>query len=77
MNEWTTGIATDDGSNVYVASRNHKVQKLNRGGEVVMSVEKEGENVGEFSEPWGVRYHIHHVYVCDKDNGRVQVFDST
>ena len=75
-NGWTTGIATDDDSNVYVASRNHRVQKLNRAGEVVKSVGKEGGNVGEFSEPWGVRYHNHQVYVCDCDNGRVQVFDS-
>ena len=75
-NGWTTGIATDDDSNVYVASRNHKVLKLNRGGEVVKSVGKEGGNVGEFSKPWGVRYHNHQVYVCDCDNGRVQVFDS-
>ena len=73
---WTTGIATDDDGNVYVASGNHRVQKLNRGGEVVKSVGKEGENVGEFSEPWGVRYHNHQVYVCDRDNSRVQVFDS-
>ena len=72
---WTTGIATDNDGNVYVAST-HKVQKLNRDGEVVESVGKEGENVGEFNYPWGVRYRNHQVYVCDRDNGRVQVFDS-
>ena len=73
--QWTTGIATDHDGNVYVAST-HEVQKLNRDGEVVKSVGKEGDNVGEFNYPWGVRYRNHQVYVCDRDNGRVQVFDS-
>ena len=69
------GIATDGEGNVYVASA-HKVQKLNRHGEVVKSVGKWGRNIGEFVWPYGVRYHNRQVYVCDKDNGRVQVFDT-
>ena len=72
---YTTGIATDDEGNVYVAS-DHIVQKLNRCGEVVKSIGKKGRNVGEFDWPWGVRYYRNHVYVCDSYNGRVQVFDS-
>ena len=72
------GIATDGEGNAYVASGTHKVQKFNRHGEVVKSVGKEGENVGEFEFPRGIgiQYHNHQVYVCDKDNGTVQVFDS-
>ena len=71
-----TGIATDGEENVYVATSQHKVQKFNRRGEVIKSVGKWGRNVGEFHWPWGVRYHNHQVYVCDRNNGRVQVFDS-
>ena len=71
-----TGIATDSEGNVYVASAGHKVQKFNRRGEVIKSVGKKGGNVGKFTYPHGVRYHNHQVYVCDSDNGRVQVFDS-
>ena len=71
-----TGIATDGEGNVYVASIDHKVQKFNRNGEVVKSVGKKGENVGEFNYPWGLQYHNHQVYVCDTHNSRVQVFDS-
>ena len=70
-----TGIATDGEGNVYVASCDYKVQKLNRLGEVVKSVGKKGKNVGEFNFPYGVRYYNHQVYVCDACNGRVQVFD--
>ena len=61
---------------MYVTSGDHKLHKFNRHGEVVKSVGKNGENVGEFDEPYNVRYHNHQVYVCDSDNGRVQVFDS-
>ena len=77
-----TGIATDGEGSVYVASGHghvasaHKMQKLNRRGDVVKSVGKWGRGPGEFIWPYGVRYHNHKVYVCDKDNARVQVFDS-
>ena len=71
-----TGIATDGQGNVYVASEDHKVQKFNRNGEVIKSVGKEGGNAGEFNRPCGVQYYNHQVYVCDRNNARVQVFDS-
>ena len=73
--ECPTGIAIDGEGNVYVASA-HKVQKFNRNGDVTKSVGKWGRSIGEFVWPYGVRYHNRQVYVCDKDNGRVQVFDS-
>ena len=71
-----TGIAIDGKGNVYITSENHKMWKFNRHGEVVKSVGKEGESVGEFSWPFSVRYHNHQAHVCDSSNGRVQVFDS-
>ena len=70
-----TGITTDGEGNVYVASTDHKVHKFNKRGEVVKSVGKNGENVGEFDGPFGVKYHNDQVYVCDCNNARVQVFD--
>ena len=79
---WPTGITTDGQGNVYVASARphatsaHQVQKFNRRVELVKLVGKKGGNLGEFNSPYGVRYHNHQVYVCDSDNGRVQVFDS-
>ena len=68
------GISVDCEGNVYVTKK-HKLHKFSRHGELVKSVGKEGENVGEFDRPYNVRYHKHQVYVCDSDNGRVQVFD--
>ena len=73
--EVPAGIATDSEDNVYVVS-DHKVQKLNRRGEVIKSVGKKGRNVGEFNGAVGVMYYNNKVYVCDHGNGRVQVFDS-
>ena len=71
------GIATDGEGNVYVTSDDHKLHKFNRHGEVVKSVGKEGKSVREFDDPCNVRCHNHQVYVCDRNNGRVQVFDSS
>ena len=71
-----TGIATDCEGNAYVTTDDHKLHKFNRRGEVVKSVGKEGKDVGEFKWPYNIRYHNYKVYVSDKDNGRVQVFDS-
>ena len=71
-----TGIATDGKGNVYLAIEDHKVQKFNRQGEVIKSVGKKGGNVGEFNWPCGVQCHNNRVYVCDRNNGRIQVFDS-
>ena len=70
-----TGIATDGEGNVYVAS-GEKVKKFNRHGELVKSVGKWGRNVGEFRGPFGIMYYNNQVYVCDRINARVQVFDS-
>ena len=75
-NERPNGIATDGQGNVFIASHAHNVQKFNKQGELVKSVGKKGRNDGEFVHPRGVRYHNHQVYVCDCNNGRVQVFDS-
>ena len=72
----STGIATDGEGNVYVTSGDHKLHKFNRRGEVIKSVGKKGKSVGEFNWPFNVRCHNHQVYVCDRNNGRVQVFDS-
>ena len=67
------GIATDGEGNVYVASYAEKLQKFNRSGDLVNLDRKNGKNI---DYPWGVGYHNHHIFVCDKDNGRVQVFDT-
>ena len=72
---YPTGVAVDSDDNVYVAS-DHKLQKFSRDGHLIKCVGQHGSKDGEFKGPKGVRVHHGHVYVCDRHNGRIQVFDT-
>ena len=61
------GIDIDTDDNVYVASH-QKLQKFNRNGEHVKSVESS-------TIITGARVHNNKLYVCDRDNYRVLVYD--
>ena len=61
------GIDIDADDNVYVASH-QKLQKFNRNGEHVKSVESS-------TIITGARVHNNKLYVCDRDNYRVLVYD--
>ena len=71
---YPAGVAVDRDDNVYVASE-HKLQKFSRNGHLIKTVGQKGNKEGEFNLPLGVRLHNSHVYICDKDNNRIQVFD--
>ena len=53
------------------------VIKWNRDGKTLKAVCGEGTKVGQFNSPRGIKIGgaNNHVYVCDRDNGRIQVFD--
>ena len=68
------GIATDDTDNIYVSSF-HKLQKFTSSGELIKCIGKKGRKKGEFDDPRGVTLYDNQVYVCDRDNHRIQVFD--
>ena len=68
------GIATDDSSNIYVSSW-HKLQKFTSTGELIKCVGREGGKEGEFIVPRGLTLRDNLVYVCDRNNNRIQVFD--
>ena len=68
------GIATDDKDNIYVTSE-HKLQKFTSRGELIKCVRREGRKEGEFNDPRGITVHNSEVYVCDRNNHRIQVFD--
>ena len=72
--EYPAGIATDDTDNIYVSSK-HKLQKFTSSGELIKCIGREGSKEGEFDDPRGVTLYDHQVYVCDRDNHRIQVFD--
>ena len=68
------GIAVDDTDNIYVSSQ-HKLQKFTSSGELIKCIGWGGSKEGEFDDPRGVTIHSNQVYVCDRDNDRIQVFD--
>ena len=69
------GIAIDDMDNIYVSS-SHKLQKFTSNGELIGCIgQQKGGMDGEFNVPRGVTLHDKQLYVCDTDNGRIQVFD--
>ena len=72
--KFPAGIATDDTDNIYVSSW-HKLQKFTSSGELMKCIDKKGRKEGEFDDPRGVTLYDNQVYVCDRDNHRIQVFD--
>ena len=67
------GVATDDSGNIYVSSL-HKLQKFTSTGELIKCVGRRGGKEGEFV-PRGLTLRDNLVYVCDRNNNRIQVFD--
>ena len=67
-------VATDDSGNIYVSSK-HKLQKFTSTGELIKCVGREGGKEGEFDVPRGLTLRDNLVYVCDRNNNRIQVFD--
>ena len=72
--KYPKGIAVDDMDNIYVSS-DHRLQKFTASGELINCVGKEGGKEGEFKDPRGVTFFDNQVYVCDRDECRIQVFN--
>ena len=71
-----TGLALDTEGNIYVANvSSHSVSKYNREGTCVKVVGREGNQKGEFNHPSGITVIGENVFVCDRNNSRIQVFD--
>ena len=68
------GVATDDSGNIYVSSE-HKLQKFTSTGELIKCVGRKGGKEGEFDDPRGLTLRDILVYVSDRNNNRIQVFD--
>ena len=68
------GIATDNTDNIYVTSE-HKLQKLTSSGELIKCIGQKGRKEGEFDHPRGITLYDNQVYVCDRNNNLIQVFD--
>ena len=72
---YPTSVAVDNDDNVYVTS-DHKLQKFSRDGHFITYVGQRGSKDGEFIEPQGVKFYCGRLYVCDRYNNRIQVFDT-
>lgn len=68
------GVAIDNMDNIYLTSE-HKLQKFTSRGELIKSACREGRKEGELNDPRGITIHNSKVYVCDRNNHRIQVFD--
>ena len=66
-------IAVDDMDNIYVGNF-YKLQKFTSRGELIKCVGQEGRKEGKFIIR-GLTVHREQVYVCDRDNYHIQVFD--
>ena len=68
------GIAIDGIDNVYVTSE-HKLHKFSSSGEQIKCIGEVGRKGGEFNDPRGIALYNDQLYVCDRLNRRIQVFD--
>ena len=71
---YPAGIAIDEADNIYVSSE-HKLQKFTSSGELMKCVGQRGSKEGEFNDPRGVTLYKYQLYVCDRNNDRIQVFN--
>ena len=68
------GVAVDGDNNIYVTSE-HKLQKFNSAFNLVKWIGGKGTEPREFEDPSGVAIAGNELYVCDRQNNRIQVFD--
>ncbi len=77
--QFPPGVATDALGDVYVADRsNHRIQKFDRLGNLIVMWGSFGTGNGQFSDPMGIAVDAAgNVYVADTGNGRIQKFTAT
>jgi DNA-binding beta-propeller fold protein YncE len=74
-----TDVAEDEDGNIYVSDgyENHCVHKFDGDGNWINSWGEEGDNPGQFATVHCVRLDRYgRIWVCDRENNRVQIFDS-
>ena len=71
------GVALDDHNELYVAdSWNHRVQKFNIHGNYLLQFGSKGTAEGQLSHPVGITVHLDKVYVADRQNNRISIFQN-
>jgi len=74
-----TDVTWDSGGNVYISDGyiNSRVAKIDKDGNWIMSWGEPGSQPGQFNTPHSIASDAQdHIYVADRGNGRIQVFDT-
>ena len=75
---YPTSFCCDDNESLWITDRwNHCVKKLSPDGRLIGSIGAYGDKPGEFSEPWGIDYKNNTLIVSDRNNHRIQFFDTS
>jgi DNA-binding beta-propeller fold protein YncE len=81
-NDWAhfnqpTDVATDHEGNIYVADGyvNMRIVKYDRNGNFLLAWGIEGSGKGQFETPHSIVVDGDLVYVADRENGRIQIFN--
>ena len=71
----TTGTAVHSNGDIYVSTFASKVYRLDKKGDMIAYVGKEGNGNGDFKWADGLKIFNDQLYVCDYGNSRINVFD--
>ena len=73
--EYPCDVAFDDNNDLYVTdSHNHRVQKFDTHSNYILQFGGKGVNKGKLKYPIGISTHSDKVYVADRRNNRISVF---
>ena len=71
------GVAFDSNNELYVTDcNNHRVQKFDINCDYLLQFGGKGDAEGQLNHPIGIKTHQDKVYVADRDNGRISVFQN-
>ena len=75
---YPNGITVDSQGNVYVADQyNHRIQKFDSTGHMLLKIGAYGTDDGQFNNTWGVAVDLNgYIYATDVNNHRIQKFNS-
>lgn len=72
-----TGLAVDSEGSLFLAdTEDNSIVKFSVTGDLIARVGEAGMRHGEFKMPGGIAVHQERLYVCDRSNHRVQIFNT-
>ena len=75
--KYPCGVAFDDNNELYVTiCYNHRVQKFDSNGNYLLQFGGKGIRKGKLNHPVGITSHQDKVYVADRENNRISVFQN-